>query len=343
MTAASTAETNAPTQNRLTVAQMLHVMRVEFQRARAQKYPIACLMVAVDRIDEMHAAHGYQCKQLLMRATYDLLRQVTHDSNMFGMALMSGDRLMAVFPNMAPARAAELGGVFNAAARAQKLQIAGHPLPVTLSLGAAHNLHEETATFDGFVKGAGLALGMAREAGGDRYVMWREADAELEQLRDDLKQTSRAFKEQQALLVEEVAGVGGMQLAGVIDKIQRAFGLREQTPELQLLEKEIIALAAKELNEERQRAVQAQAVENQRQIDMLERRIAKLTEILGVTEDELKRVMAMKNIDPGVASIYRTVQGLSVDDAQAEAKAVMMADIFKANFALQKREESVSS
>ncbi len=342
MTAASSPETTAPTQNRLTVAQMLHVMRVEFQRARAQRYPITCLMVAVDHIDELHSAHGYQCKQLLMRTTYDLLRQVTHDANMFGMALMSGDRLMAVFPNMAPTRASELGSLFNAAAREKKLEIAGQPIAMTLSLGAAHNLHEETATFDGFVQGAGRALGMARE-GGDRYVMWREADAELEQLRDELKQTSKAFKEQQELLDEELAELGGLHQAGVIDKIQRAFGLRERTPELEQLEKEIIALAAKELHEERQKAVQAQSVEFKRQIDMLERRIAKLTEILGVTEEELKRVMAMKNIDPGVASIYRTVQGLAIDDANAEAKAAMMADIFKANFALQKREETVST
>ncbi|MFN0245198.1 MAG: GGDEF domain-containing protein [Planctomycetota bacterium] len=332
-----TADTTAPTQNRLTVAQMLHVMRVEFQRARTMKYPMACFMVAVDGLDELQERHGYQCKQFLMRATYDLLRRVTHQKGMFGMALMSGDRLMAVFPNMVPQRASELGELYNGGARALELPIGGETVRLKLSLGASHNLHEETSTFEGLVQGAGRALQVARDAGGDRYIMWREAEAELDSVRGELEASVRRFKEQHAVLVEETNEVGGLHTAGIIDKIQSIFGTVERTEEIQRLEKEVIALAAKELHEERQRAVQAAVAENARQIDMLERRIAKLTSMLGVTEEELQRVMTLKGIDPGVASIYRTVQGLSHNDAHAEAKASMMADIFKANFELQKR------
>jgi hypothetical protein len=72
-------------------------------------------------------------------------------------------------------------------------------------------------------------------------------------------------------------------------------------------------------------------------IDQLERRIAKLTHLLGITEDELRRVAGMKNIDLGIASIYRTVQGLSDDAVQKEKKRVMMREIFQANLELKKR------
>ena len=69
---------------------------------------------------------------------------------------------------------------------------------------------------------------------------------------------------------------------------------------------------------------------------LFERRIAKLSQSLDTTEKELKRVAAMKNVETGVASIYRTVQGLSDDDDNAEQKREMMQDIFDANMAFRK-------
>jgi hypothetical protein len=112
------------------------------------------------------------------------------------------------------------------------------------------------------------------------------------------------------------------------------------TPEMVALQAQVTELAVKELYEERRKAVAAQMAEHRRQTDQLEKRIAKLTSILGVTEEELKRVMAMKNIDAGVASIFRTVQGLSAEDAQAETKKALMSEIFKQNISFQKRGET---
>jgi len=145
------------------------------------------------------------------------------------------------------------------------------------------------------------------------------------------------------VMMEEAAEVGGLQESVVLDQMQKIFASTSRSPEIVELEKQILALAAKELFAERQRAVAAQVAEHQRQVDQLERRIAKLTSILGVTEEELQRVMAMKNIDVGVASIYRTVQGLSSTDEQAAAKKAMMAEIFRSNMAIQKPKEAATS
>ena len=41
--------------------------------------------------------------------------------------------------------------------------------------------------------------------------------------------------------------------------------------------------------------------------------------------------MLMKNIDPGLSSIYRTVQGLDSGAANADVKKEMMKQIFEAN------------
>lgn len=70
-------------------------------------------------------------------------------------------------------------------------------------------------------------------------------------------------------------------------------------------------------------------------MEHLERRIAKLMKTLSETEQVLERVAKMKDIEIGIESIYRTVQGLSTDEAQRERKMAMMRTIFEANLELQ--------
>ncbi|HVY62414.1 MAG TPA: hypothetical protein VHF22_12215, partial [Planctomycetota bacterium] len=53
------------------------------------------------------------------------------------------------------------------------------------------------------------------------------------------------------------------------------------------------------------------------------------------TEDALRRVSEMKAGDPGIASIYSTIQGLSSSDIYYEKKKELLEVIFKDNLALQ--------
>lgn len=74
---------------------------------------------------------------------------------------------------------------------------------------------------------------------------------------------------------------------------------------------------------------------HRRQIDILERRIAKLTHLLEETEDNLRRIAGMKGLDPGMSSIYRTVQGLSSQEEAFALKKQLMKKIFQANLDLK--------
>jgi hypothetical protein len=62
-----------------------------------------------------------------------------------------------------------------------------------------------------------------------------------------------------------------------------------------------------------------------------------------MTEEELRRIAKMKNIDLGLHSIYRTNQGIADDDGQAELKREMMSAIFEANVKVKKRIASEAS
>ena len=325
--------------SRLSIAQMLGVMRVEFHRARAQRQPMCCLMVAVDGMESLLEKGAWQLKQAAMRAAYEGLKSVARERSCFGMSLMSGDRIMAVFPATPPAVLAQFGAALNEHARKNPIDWKSQPIGITLSLGASHNLLAETSSsFEGLVEKAGRALQTVREANGDKYVMWRESEAEIAGIREDIAAQRASFQQQAALLEEEASEIGGLQQAALVDRIQAIFAKVTRTPEIEMLEKEIVALAVEELYEGRRKAVEAQIAEHKKQTDNLERRIAKLTALLGVTEEQLQKVLAMKTIDEGVASIYREVQGLSLDSAQAEQKKAMMAEIFRENLFFQKKE-----
>jgi len=337
-------EPRAHSAPKLSISQMLGVMRVEFHRARTQRYPMCALMVAVDVLARIQEKQGWKGKDEAIRLAYDALKNVSRKGGFFGMALMSGDRIMAIFPNTSASRMGELGAELNAAARQITVDCGGDRLPLCLSLGAAHNLLAETnSSFEGLVQAAGRALYLATEGTGDRYVMWREAESEIDLLRSELEAQRKSFQAEQDLMREELSEIGGLQQAAIIDKIQKIFGSVGRTPQIEGLEKQIIDMAVAELFEERRKAVSAQMAEHKQQMDVLERRIAKLTSLLGVTESELRRVLAMKNIDAGVASLYQTVQGLADSDPQAENKKALMGVIFEQNLAFQKRNQPAAA
>ena len=56
-----------------------------------------------------------------------------------------------------------------------------------------------------------------------------------------------------------------------------------------------------------------------------------------MTEQRLIEVCTMKNVDAGVSSIYRQVQGLANVDEDYAVKKEMMKNIFEANMHFQKK------
>ena len=80
-----------------------------------------------------------------------------------------------------------------------------------------------------------------------------------------------------------------------------------------------------------------------KQVDLLERRLAKVNGLLENNELEIKRLRRLKTADTGVASKFKDVQGIADDDQNAEAKKEMMSQIFSANLKLHQRISSQSS
>lgn len=75
--------------------------------------------------------------------------------------------------------------------------------------------------------------------------------------------------------------------------------------------------------------------EELRSLDVLQRRTAKLERSLQEARSALAYVSGMQHVDAGIASIYRAVQGLSLEDPQRDSKRAALESLFHANLTLQ--------
>ena len=330
-TEAATATT--PPKQRLSTHQMLHLMRLEMDRALRHGYPITALVVGLDGFDE---EHHLPWRRALMPAIFQELKNVTFQNDVRGLGVWTERFQIAVFPHLQPDRLQALAEELLRRATAVRVPSVPESQSVTASAGIAHNLHPGPKSFETLIEEAETGMGIAQTGGGNKIVLAREVERELDKLRDEVEGQIAEIQEFQAKLfgdVENREELWGQQLVSkVIDLFHRE---PEKSEGVLRVEKEVIALLKAELAAWRETSTAGRMIESQKQIEQLERRVAKLTESLGLTEAELKRVAAMKNIDLGMASIYHNVQGLSADEANAEQKREMLKNVFESNMALR--------
>ena len=319
-----------------TPAEIERLMRIEFDRAQRHKYPIVCMMIGVDRLGALQDLYGYESKDEILQGVIALLRSATRDSDYIG--CLQDDHLLALFPHTAPETGALLARRLLAGAKKLRFDRDGRSLRISLSVGISHNRHEGTLSFDTLLQVAEEGLNVADAAGGDRFC-----ETELYQLFERQRRARDVeHRRMEAFAPAPVAAPAPVpershasQLGETLVGLFASHGISVEA--IAGLDREMITRMIKSLQDERTTEATGDVEEERRKVDMLERRLAKLTHLLGITEDELKRVAAMKGIDLGVASIYRTVQGLADDSANKEKKREMMKVIFEANFSLKQQ------
>ena len=168
------------------------------------------------------------------------------------------------------------------------------------------------------------------------------AEDEIDQLRRELgaqRQELEIKLEQGALSVANRYEGENAAIAHKVAEVMKALVSHksDQALPLAVAEEKVMELVMDVISGERKSADEARRALQDREVDLLQRRIGKLNETLGHTERRLQEVAALKNLDGGISSIYREVQGLHGEDVHAGKKKELMAEIFKANLELQKR------
>lgn len=176
------------------------------------------------------------------------------------------------------------------------------------------------------------AMARIREA----LVQEREqARHQLHRLERELDEHRAALAEEERALLEGETAEGADRDRELEERLRALFA--EHSGDPVRLEQEVVETALAALREERQKVLALRLAEHNRHVERLERRIQKLVRNLEITEEQLRRLARMKDVDPGLASIFRTVQGLSPEDVNYETKQALMTAIFKANLELRRK------
>jgi uncharacterized coiled-coil protein SlyX len=145
---------------------------------------------------------------------------------------------------------------------------------------------------------------------------------ELDTLGEQLRQVRREVSE---LTPEEELELGEALRADLVKL------LASSTPQAGVAE-----VVARE-RVRRSEAVKAALLRERERIDLLERRLAKQRGAIEKMERSLVELARRAELDPGVPSIYREVQGLSGEEADRQAKLELLRSIFEQNVLLQKQ------
>ncbi len=325
-----------------TPTEIRHLMRVEYDRARRYGYPAALVMIAVDRLEYLHDLYGWESKEEILQGVIKALRATTRDSDFLG--CMQDDHIMAVFPHSSEETITSIATRLLRVCRDIDFRSDGRSLRATVSIGISTLKQGGKEDFAAFLSTAEEALEFASRSGGDRYVRRESATDVIEELRQDIAEEAQRLVEEQTASEPAVAvDFGDMpetELGRSLRELFNEHAHTHGTPGILGLEEDVVRVAEHALFVAREEAVQAASTERKEQVDQLERRVAKLKELLDTTETELLEVARMKGIESGVASIYRTVQGLRDDEAAFGQKKEMLSLIFEANLKLQKRRDA---
>jgi hypothetical protein len=312
----------------LSVSQMLQLMRREMDSALTHRYPISCLLISLDGFEGDSVA---ELRPQAVGLAYDQLKDLTIKHSIRGMALKKEHVILAVLPHTDPEATVDLGE--RLVRKVRQLTPAGSRQMLTVSVGVGHNQHEEASSFDSMLAEADTGLNIARSGGGNRCVQWKNVERELDKLREELDEQ---IKEIEARAPSEDDGESDRQIRDLVEKVMMVFSSEADQSEVVVrLGRDVIALVADELVGWTSGASGQELADSMKQVDLLERRVRKLTEHLSGTEAELKRVAAMKVVDGGIASLYSGVQGLDGESEDFESKKAMLTNIFEANLALR--------
>ncbi len=324
--------------------EILQLMRVEHERSARYGYPITLMLIEVDRLEALHDLYGIESMEEVLRSAVHLVRSTIRQSDFLG--ILQDHRVLVLFPHAARETVSAIATRLLRGCQALEFQSDGRLLRPTISIGASTVTPDEVMEFERFLQAAEEALAFAIDSGGDRFVHRQTAGAVIEELRRELEVQKSALRSGPRSTVatakppKKTSGLPHVKIeaeAGLDERIRalfQAFG--EHSPELRRLEEEVLRAAAEGLFLLQKRD-SATSSGNLRQIDVLERRIQKLTELLDATEVELASLARRKGMDQGIASIYRTVQGLRTDEADFARKREILTLIFEANLELKQK------
>jgi diguanylate cyclase (GGDEF)-like protein len=170
-------------------AQILHLMRTEFARARRHGLPLACLLLQVDRMAQLVDLYGVDLRNSVREALNRLVRERTRGSDMIGM--VNEDRYLLLLPHTDVDQCRTVAERLRTLFTDYEVSIDGRPLDLSLSIGIAATGDSQAMFFDTLVGQAEAALDFAIQHGGNRLASFGETQLLSEPPRDEPPRADR--------------------------------------------------------------------------------------------------------------------------------------------------------
>jgi predicted nucleic acid-binding Zn-ribbon protein len=165
------------------------------------------------------------------------------------------------------------------------------------------------------------------------------AEEEIDQLRRELLSQQQAL--QQRLQQANLAAAGEYQGedASIAARVRELFAPLVATGDTNAIppEAKVIEVVMEIVGGQRRSLEEARQALRDREVENLQRRIHKLNHTLNETEDRLRTVVARQDIEGGISSIYREVQGIDDSVPDRNRRRQLMSAIFEANLQLRQR------
>lgn len=149
-------------------AQILHLMKAEFARARRHGAPLSCVVLQVDRLAQLVDLYGAPLRTAVRKTLAEVVRQKTRGSDLLGVA--NEDRMLLLLPETPHEGAMLVVERLLRSFRDVDVEVDGRRLSLTMSAGVSTVQGKETMFFDTLLAQAETAVERATEAGGDRVV-----------------------------------------------------------------------------------------------------------------------------------------------------------------------------
>jgi diguanylate cyclase (GGDEF)-like protein len=153
-------------------AQILHLMKSEFARARRHGVPVACVLIQVDRLGQLVDLHGVDLRNAIRSSLTRIVQEKTRGADLLG--AINDERYMLVLPHTSLAQARVVAERLRATFAEFEVTLGGKVLAPTLSLGFTASEDQHTLFFDTMVGQAETALEWAMDHGGNQVVSFGE-------------------------------------------------------------------------------------------------------------------------------------------------------------------------
>ena len=144
--------------------QILHLLKIEFARARRYQYDLSCVLVEVDRLANLGDLHGSMVRDQVEASVAELLNRNSRSCDFVGHL---GERFVLVLPHTDARGAALLARRLHDRIAALEVRVDGRPIRISSSFGVASHDSEDSIFFDAVLKRAEAALAEAVSRGGD--------------------------------------------------------------------------------------------------------------------------------------------------------------------------------